>query len=119
MVTTINTVLGPITPDKLGATLMHEHLKIAWSGWEMDPFAYYDHEKALQIGAFNMKEASDLGVSTVVDPCPMGLGRDPEFMAEVARRSGMQVICSTGIDCDGRSFPPYFTVRTAKEIADL
>ena len=43
-----------------------------------------------------MGELKSFGVATFVDPCPMDLGRDVEFMAEVAQRSGMQIICATG-----------------------
>ena len=32
----INTVTGTCTPQELGTTLVHEHLLIAWSGWEAD-----------------------------------------------------------------------------------
>jgi len=119
METSINTVLGTIRSSQLGLTLMHEHLKVAWLGWEMDPFNTYDRKGALRAAIENMKEIRELGVSTIVDPLPMGLGRDPEFSAEVAQASGINVIISTGIDLEGRAMPPYFTVRTAREIADV
>ena len=32
----INTVTGTCTPQELGTTLVHEHLLIAWSGWEAE-----------------------------------------------------------------------------------
>ena len=34
---TINSVLGPINPDDLGFTLIHEHLSVGMPGWELDP----------------------------------------------------------------------------------
>ncbi len=43
-----------------------------------------------------MQELRGFGVATFLDPCPMDLGRDVEFMAEVAERSGMRIICTTG-----------------------
>ena len=117
METTVNTVLGPISSSALGVTLIHEHLKIAWLGWEMDPFNTYDRKTAIADSIRNMVEVKELGVSTVVDPAPMGLGRDPEFHAEVAQASGINLIISTGLDADMRSMPPYFRVRTTDEIA--
>ena len=30
----VQTVLGPISPENLGRTLMHEHLAVGYSGWE-------------------------------------------------------------------------------------
>ena len=32
----VNSVLGPISADGLGMTLMHEHLAAAHAGWEFD-----------------------------------------------------------------------------------
>ena len=32
----IQTVTGTTTPDRLGRTLMHEHLMIGYPGWESD-----------------------------------------------------------------------------------
>ena len=117
MAVTINTVLGPIESGNLGMTLYHEHLKIAWLGWEMDPFNDYDRKDALRRSIEDMKELKGLGVSTVIDPLPMGLGRDPDFHVEVASTSGINLIISTGLDAETRSMPAYFKVRSAKEIA--
>ena len=33
---TVNTVTGPVPVDELGVTLMHEHLIVAYPGWEAD-----------------------------------------------------------------------------------
>lgn len=30
----VNTVLGPVSVDELGVTLMHEHLVFSYLGWE-------------------------------------------------------------------------------------
>ena len=119
METAVNTVLGPVPSSKLGITLIHEHLKAAWLGWEMDPFSGYDRKQAIADSIASMKEIRELGVSTFVDPLPMGLGRDPEFHAEVAQASGVNIIISTGLDAEARSMPPYFKVRTTDEIADV
>ncbi|MBM4406564.1 MAG: phosphotriesterase-related protein [Chloroflexi bacterium] len=113
----VNTVLGPIPSSQLGTTLYHEHLKIAWLGWEMDPYSGYDRKDAIRRSIQDMQELKELGVSTVIDPLPMGLGRDPEFHAEVSSRSGINLIISTGLDAETRSMPPYFKVRSATEIA--
>ena len=41
-------------------------------------------------------ELRALGVGTFVDPCPMDLGRDVEFLAELSQKSGMRIVCTTG-----------------------
>ncbi|HEX4340149.1 MAG TPA: hypothetical protein VH062_29780 [Polyangiaceae bacterium] len=93
----VNTVTGKTKSEALGLTLVHEHLLIGYPGWFMDalapPFVRAD---ALSKAVDRMAELRGLGVSTFLDPCPMDLGRDVEFMADVAQRSGMQIVCATG-----------------------
>src|SRR5690349_18719784 len=33
---TVQSVTGPVEPDRLGTTLMHEHLLIGYPGWHVD-----------------------------------------------------------------------------------
>ena len=41
----VNTALGPISPDKLGTTLMHEHFAFGYPGWYADEtIAPFDYE---------------------------------------------------------------------------
>jgi phosphotriesterase-related protein len=93
----VETVTGRIRPDDLGTTLVHEHLLIGYPGWFMDALApRFRRADALARGVDRMQELRSLGVSTLVDPCPMDLGRDVEFMADVAEQSGMRIVCATG-----------------------
>src|SRR5713226_5168353 len=89
----INTVLGTISPEQLGITLMHEHLLIGWAGWELDTTApRFDRKTALRNCLDRLKETRDLGLKSMVDPCPMDIGRDIIFMAEAAQASGINII---------------------------
>ena len=82
---TINTVTGTITADKLGTTLMHEHLMVGWGGWELDCTApRFERKEALKFATDRLKELRDLGLGTFLDPCPTDIGRDVNFMAEAA-----------------------------------
>ena len=94
----INTVTGTASPEQLGTTLMHEHLLIGWAGWELDCAApKFERKAALKNCVERLKEVRDLGLETFVDPCPMDIGRDVTFMAEVASASGVRIICATGL----------------------
>src|SRR5581483_5592518 len=94
---TINTVTVRCTPDELGRTLVHEHLLVGYPGWQMDALApRFDRRAAKARAVEAMHRLKDFGVKTFLDPCPMDLGRDVEFMAEVAQASGMRIICTTG-----------------------
>ena len=94
---TIQTVTGTCRPDQLGRTLVHEHLLIGYPGWQMDALApRFERGEALRRAIDEMHRLRSFGVCTFLDPCPMDLGRDVEFMAEVAQASGMRIICTTG-----------------------
>jgi phosphotriesterase-related protein len=113
----INTVTGRVRPDELGMTLVHEHLMIGYPGWFMDGLApAFKRAEALTRGVDRMQELLGLGVRTFLDPCPMDLGRDVEFMAEVAQRSGMRIVCTTGAYKEGEGISYTFGALPVEEI---
>ena len=94
---TINTVTGTCTPADLGRTLVHEHIMVGYPGWQMDALAARFKRNDAKARTVEMLQSLQAhGVKSFLDPCPMDLGRDVEFMAECAQASGMQIICTTG-----------------------
>lgn len=116
----INTVTGRVRPSRLGLTLVHEHLLLGYPGWFMDALApgFRRHE-ALARGTERLQELHALGVRTFVDPCPMDLGRDVEFMAEVSQRSGVQIVCATGAYKEDQGISYTFKTLPAAEIEQI
>ena len=105
----IQTVTGTATPEGLGPTLMHEHLMIGYPGWESDTrFGPASEADQLAICVDRIEEMKDLGFRAMVDPCPNDLGRDVEFMAKVAQRTGFQIVCATGLYKQGEGGVPYW-----------
>jgi len=103
----VQTVTGPISASQLGRTLVHEHVLVGYPGWELDARApKFKRADALSRGVDHMQALQDHGVGTFVDPCPMDLGRDPAFLAELAQKSGMQIVCTTGayFEAEGNTF---------------
>jgi phosphotriesterase-related protein len=116
----INTVLGTCSPEQLGTTLMHEHLLIGWAGWELDCTApKFDRKTALKNSIERIKEARDAGLRSFVDPCPMDIGRDVQFMAEVSQATGVNIICATGLYKEDLGNTSYFKQRSVDDIADI
>jgi phosphotriesterase-related protein len=119
MTTHVNTVQGRMAIDDLGRTLVHEHVLIGFPGWFMDarqpPFKR-DEAMARVVDAF--QELHGHGVRTVVDPCPMDLGRDVEFCAEVSQKSGINLICATGVYVEAMGIPYTLTALSVDQIAD-
>ncbi len=116
----INTVTGTISPEKLGTTLMHEHLLIGWAGWELDcSIPKFDRKSALKNCVETLKPLKDLGLESMVDPCPMDIGRDVTFQAEVAAASGVNIVCATGMYKEDLGNTSYFKQRTVEEITEV
>ena len=116
----IQTVTGPISLDQLGRTLMHEHLFIAFPGAEFDPTAAFDRPAFIAEAVKRLRQLrQEHGVRTFVDPCPIELGRDAAMMKEIAERSEMNVVCTTGFYFEEMGLPIYWRARTEQEIADL
>ncbi|MGH7962511.1 MAG: phosphotriesterase family protein, partial [Candidatus Binatia bacterium] len=116
--TTVNTVAGTCKPQDLGFTLIHEHLTAGMPGWEMDNYGF-DRKREVAKAVDKLKEIKTLGVSSFVDPCPMELGRDPEFAAEVADKSGMRVIIATGLYNEALGIPVHFRGLPVDDIAEV
>jgi phosphotriesterase-related protein len=116
----VQTVLGPRDIADLGRTLIHEHVLVGYPGWFMDtrmPPFIRNEALARVVDAFQQLHA--YGVKTVVDPCPMDLGRDVGFVAEVAQRTGLNFITATGVYMEAQGIP--FTLRPLETdtIADI
>jgi len=114
----INAATGKINPEDLGFTLVHEHLSVGWPGWELDP-KDIDRKKQVAEAVGKMKEIREMGVRSIVDPCPMELGRDPEFAAEVSDKSGVNVIVATGLYNDALGIPQHFRLMDIDGIAEI
>ncbi len=116
----INTVTGRIKAEQLGTTLVHEHLLVGYPGWFMDALAPpFRRAEALSRAVDKLQELRSLGVSSFLDPCPMDLGRDVEFMAEAAQRSGMQIVCATGAYKQDQGISYTFNALPAEEIEQI
>lgn len=114
----INTVLGNCEPKDLGFTLIHEHLVAGMPGWEFDNTGF-DRKREMGKLVERLKEIKALGVTSMVDPCPMELGRNPEYAAEAAEKSGICVIIATGVYNEALGFPMHFRMIGADDIAEI
>lgn len=113
----INSVLGPIKVEDLGSTLIHEHLGVGWPGWELDHKDFDRKKDGLKVTK-RLKEIRELGIRSIVDPCPMELGRDPVFAAEMSEKSGVQIVVATGLYNDALGIPMHFRLMDVDGIAE-
>lgn len=109
----VNTVLGSVSADELGVTLMHEHLVFAYLGWDCDALAPpYDREAAATACVEALKEAKDYGLKTLVDATAADMGRDVELQKMVSDRLGINVVCATGFYTEKFGKAGYFKFRS-------
>jgi phosphotriesterase-related protein len=119
MSATVNTVLGPMQASELGRTLIHEHVLIGFPGWFMDARQpAFKRKEAVERVVDAFQELKGHGVKTVIDPCPMDLGRDVEFTAEVAQKSGINLICATGAYVEAMGMPYTLSALSVDAIAE-
>ena len=95
----VRTVMGDIDPRELGKTDVHEHLLMRsplLRGEELD-----DREKST-------KEAVELRqteIDALVELTTIGLGKNPQGVAEISARSGLHIVLATGIHREAH-YPP-------------
>jgi phosphotriesterase-related protein len=99
---TLETVRGPVPLDRLGPTLMHEHVFV------LDPEAlinygrlwgesYWDEEAGVTDAIQKLRRLRDAGIETIVDPTALGLGRDIRRIKRVNEGVDLNIVVATGV----------------------
>ncbi len=111
----INTVLGSIDTSTLGFTLMHEHLMVSSAGIPQNYPRLFGEDYMNRI-VNGLTQAKEGGIDTIVDATTLDLGRNISILAEASRRSGINVVATTGWWLD---IPRYFEGVSADQFAEL
>jgi phosphotriesterase-related protein len=93
----IHTVTGPIDSQALGFTLMHEHLFVLSHSMRQAFPNWVDRGTLIEKAVLELSAAYASGVRTIVDCTPLNLGRDVGLMREIAERSQVHIIASSGL----------------------
>ena len=139
----VQTVLGPVPPSDLGATTTHEHLYIDFSfmyrpaqdsprddmadaciglenlGWIRRN--YYSNRSNLTLMDLDtmtseVRKFSEVGGGAMVDATSMGIGRNPDALAEISRGSGVHIVMGAG-HYVAAVHPADMDARTADDLA--
>ncbi len=93
----VETFRGPIDSDKLGATLLHEHIFVRSPELEVNlPDGEWEPSDAVATAVAGLRELYRLGIRTVVDLTVPGLGRDVRLVSRVAEQVPVNLIAATG-----------------------
>jgi len=119
-VASVMTVTGPILPSELGVTLTHEHVIADLRPQVERRPGDYDREDAVRTCLPYLKELRGAGCQTIVEPSPLLVRRDVEALRILSEKSGVQIICSTGVygALDGRFVPGYAREWSAEQLAE-
>jgi phosphotriesterase-related protein len=94
----INTVTGPISPDELGRTLMHEHVFVEYGTAMQDNRSLGAARPQILATCLDFaNQVRACGVATVVDPTTTDLGRNIPLLVALAEQADLQIVCCTGI----------------------
>ena len=140
----IMTVCGPITPEELGFTSMHEHILLDSRVWCEETFdgrykelmdtpidiknlhkiwkaPYFSRDNNilndLNLACEELNSFKKAGGSTLIDLTLDGIGRNPSAIREISMRTGVQVIIGCGYYIQS-SHPLHVARNSVEELAD-
>lgn len=114
---TVESVLGPLDPADLGETLMHEHVFVLDPEIEHNYPGRWDEQERMADALEKMRELRGRGVRTIVDLTVLGLGRNIERVAELARQVEIQIVAATGLYTYD-DVPMFFRFRGPGRLVD-
>jgi len=93
----IETVQGPISPEALGFTLIHEHITCDSSGARDTGPRRWLRDRVVTTMAPHLHALRDCGVTGLIDCSPMCLGRDPLVLLRLSLLTGLHILTNTGL----------------------
>lgn len=115
----IVTVNGAIRPERLGMTLMHEHVLVDFVGADKASSDRYDRDAAFEVVVPHLVQLRKEGCSALVECTPSYLGRDPELLRRLAEASGLTIVTNTGYygAAQDKFLPAHAFSESADELA--
>lgn len=107
---TVETVKGPIDTADMGTTLMHEHVFVLSTEIQQNFPEIWQEEYRVEDAVKKLKGLTEVGVSTIVDPTVIGLGRYIPRIQEIAEQIEVNIIAATGV-YTYHDVPFYFHFR--------
>jgi phosphotriesterase-related protein len=93
----VETARGPVDADRLGTTLMHEHVFVLNEEIRLNYPGDWDEEARVADAAGKLNALRQRGCDTIVDPTVLGLGRDIRRIQRVAAGTDINIIVATGL----------------------
>ena len=91
------TTLGPIEANALGVILPHEHIFTDLRTWDQPGYAVADRDRVVSQVAPAIQQASQAGISALVEASPVGVGRRVDILKALSDATGFPIVVPTGI----------------------
>ena len=111
----VMTVRGPVPPEDLGHTQMHEHIftDLSWPRHRWLALPITDEVQMTE----EVRLYKEAGGGTLVDPTLEHIGRDPEKLRRVSEAAGVHVVMGTGFYREPY-YPEFVNKWTTQRLAD-
>lgn len=93
----VQTVRGPVDTAQLGQVLMHEHVFVLNEEIRQNYPDYWEEETRVTDAVAKLREVTTRGVSTIVDPTVIGLGRYIPRIQRINEQVDINIVPATGI----------------------
>jgi phosphotriesterase-related protein len=123
MSATVETVRGPVEIERLGPTLMHEHVFV-FDPEAMQNFGhlwgapYWDEEERVADAIAKLRRLRDGGIETIVDPSVYGLGRFVRRLQRINAEVDLNIVVATGVYAF-LELPMFLAYRSDDWLAEL
>ncbi len=111
----VMTVRGPVAPEDLGHTQMHEHVfsDLSWPRHRWLALPITDEVQMTE----EVRLYREAGGRTLVDPTLEHIGRDPEKLRRVSESTGVHIVMGTGFYREPY-YPEFVNKWTTRRLAD-
>ena len=91
------TTLGPRPLADLGRILPHEHVFVDLRTWDEPGYGEADPVDVVRLMAPEIERARAAGVTAIVEPGPIGVGRRADILLTISRATGFPLVAPTGV----------------------
>ncbi|MEQ8651447.1 MAG: hypothetical protein RIC87_03185 [Kiloniellales bacterium] len=112
----LETVTGPITGADVEKAMAHEHLYVDFHGPNDPKYMDVDWQSAIGASIAAAQELRGQGVNLIIEWTNIGVGRNVLLLRDVARKTGVNIVCPTGIYKS--LVPPAMAEMSVTQMAD-
>jgi phosphotriesterase-related protein len=112
------TTLGPRTAEELGPILPHEHVFVDLRTWQQPGYGEADAPEVVEVMAPYLRDVQQQGVTAIVEPGPIGVGRRVDILLAVSQAVGLPLVAPTGVYRE-QWIPPFVRESSIEALRDL